>query len=344
MDTMTKIALIGFGVVGQAITQLIKDRNSELYDKYGLNSEIVAISGRSKGSVYEPDGLDLDILLKKFHKTGTVESYPSGVKGLSSIDTITKTNADTVLEATLTNIETGEPALSHVKTALSHRKHVITSNKGPPALAYKELKKLAEQNKVEFRIESTVLSGTPAINFATENLAGHRIYGFKGIINSTTNYILTKMEQGVKYEAALKEAQELGYAEADPTADVEGWDAVAKTMILANAILGSEMKTSEVKREGITGISTKMIRAVRSQGKCIKLIAEAYIENKVVKAKVGPKQVPLSDPLAGISGTLNALTIVTDGLGDVTVIGGGAGGEGTAHGILSDIIAVNRLR
>jgi homoserine dehydrogenase len=341
---MTKIALIGFGVVGQALTQLIKDKNSEIYEKYGFDIEIVAISGRSKGSVYDPEGLDLDILLKKFRETGSVEAYPEGVKGLSSIETIINTNAEIILEVTSTNIETGEPALTHVKTALNNAKHVVTSNKGPPALAYKELKTLANQNIVEVRIESTVLSGTPAINFATENLAGHRIYGFKGIINGTTNYILTKMEQGEIYEKALKEAQELGYAEADPTADVEGWDAVAKTIILANAILGGELKVSDVEREGITDISSERIRAAKSKGKRIKLIAEAYSENGVVRAKVGPKQVPLTNPFAVISGTLNALTVITDGLGDVTVIGGGAGGEGTAHGLLSDIIAIFRVR
>ena len=224
---MTKIALIGFGNVNQAFTQLIHEKHKELQEKYGLNTTIVAISGRSKGSIYDEDGLDLDILLKKFRETGSLESYPKGVRGLSSLETITDTGASIIVEATLTNIETGEPALTYVRTALSHGKHVVTSNKGPAALAYEELKKLADRNGVMFRIESTVLSGTPAINFATENLAGNSIIGIRGIINGTTNYILTKMESGESYEQALREAQELGYTEKDPTADVEGWDAIA---------------------------------------------------------------------------------------------------------------------
>ena len=340
---MTKIALIGFGVVGQAFTEIIRDKHEELKQKYGLDANIVAISGRSKGSVYDAEGLDLTQLLKGFKETGSVESYPKGVKGMSSLDTITETDADIIVEATLTNIETGEPALSHVKAALSNGKHLVTSNKGPAALAYKQLKELADENGVQFRIESTVLSGTPAINFATESLAGHRIYGVKGIINGTTNYILTKMEQGEKYEEALREAQKLGYAEADPTADVEGWDAVAKIMILANAVLGGEMKVDDVEREGITGITPEDIRAAKSQGERIKLIAEAYVEDGVVKAKVSPQRVHLSDPLASVTGTLNALTVMTDGLLDVTVIGGGAGGVGTAHGFLGDIIAIHRM-
>jgi homoserine dehydrogenase len=341
---MTKIALIGFGVVGQSFAEIIRDKHAELLDKYGLDAEIVAISGRSKGSVYDPAGLDLELLLRKYGETGTLESYPRGVKGLNSLETITETGAEVIVEATITNVETGEPALSHVRAALSRGKHVVTSNKGPAALAYRELKELADKNRVQFRIESTVLSGTPAINFATENLAGHRIYGVKGIINGTTNYILTKMEQGEKYGDVLREAQELGYAEADPTADVEGWDAVAKIMILGNAVLGGEMKISDVEREGITGITPEMIMAAKNRGERIKLIAEAYIENGVVKAKVAPQSIHLSDPLAGVAGTLNALTVMTDGLLDVTVIGGGAGGLGTAHGLLSDILAINRVK
>ena len=340
---MTKIALIGFGVVGQAFTEIIRDKHGMLREKYGLDPVIVAISGRSKGSIYDPDGLDLDVLFEKFKETGTLESYPKGVKGYSSLEAITETGADIIVEATLTNIETGEPALSHVKAALSNGKHVVTSNKGPPALAYKELKELAKENGVEFRIESTVLSGTPAINFATENLAGHKIKSVKGIINGTTNYILTKMEEGERYEDALREAQGLGYAEADPTADVEGWDAVAKIMILGNAVLGSELKVSDVEREGITDITSEDILEAKENGERIKLIAEAYIEDGVVKAKVSPERINVSHPLAGVSGTLNALTVNTDGLNEITVIGGGAGGVGTAHGLLSDIIAINRL-
>jgi homoserine dehydrogenase len=341
---MTKIALIGFGVVGQSFIQVIKEKHNELEQKYGLIVTIVAICGRSKGSVYDPDGLDIDLLLKKFEDTGSLESYPRGVKGLSSLQTITDTGADIIIDAITTNLETGEPSLSYFKTALSMGKHVVTSNKGPPALAYKDLKTLADEHGVQFRIESTVLSGTPAINFATENLAGHKIYGVKGIINSTTNYILTKMEQGEKYEETLKRAQDLGFAEADPTADVEGWDAVAKIMILGNALLGGELKVSDVEREGITDVTPEKIRAAKSHGERIKLIAEAFIEKGVVQARVGPERVHMSDPLANVSGTSNALTVKTDALLEVTVIGGGAGGVGTAHGLLSDIIAINRIK
>ena len=258
------------------------------------------------------------------------------------METITNTNADTIIEATTTNIETGEPSLSYVKAALSHGKNVITSNKGPAALAYRELKELAEENNAQYRIESTVISGTPTINFTTETLAGHEITRVMGIINGTTNYILTKMEKGASYDDVLKEAQKLGYAEADPTADVEGWDAVAKIMILGNAVLGGWLKTMDVERVGIIGITPEEIKQAQSNGERIKLIAEAYKEKGKVKARVAPMRLKLSHPLAHVNDAMNALTVSTDGLGDVTVIGGGAGGLGTAHGLLSDLISIHR--
>jgi len=339
---MTNIALIGFGAVGQSLAETIRDKHDWLKDHFGLDVKLVAISGRSKGSIYDPEGLDLQTLLDVFQETGSLEGYPQGIKGLSSMETITDTNAEIIVEATITNIKTGEPTLSYVKAALSRGKHVVTSNKGPAALAYKELQELALKNGVQFRIESTVLSGTPAINFATENLAGHKITSIKGIINGTTNYILAEMEQGTSYADALREAQRLGYAEADPTADVEGWDAVAKIMILGNVVLEGSLKSDDVERTGITDITMEDVEKAKSEGKRIKLIAEAYMENNVVKAKVAPTWLPLSDPLANVNGTLNAVTVMTDGLEEVTVIGGGAGGLGTAHGLLSDIIAIHR--
>ena len=339
---MTKIALIGFGVVGQSFARVLNQKQQELKEFHGLEAHIVAISGRSKGSLMVKEGIELERLLASFEDNGTVESYPTGIKGFDSIQTIKESGADVVVEVTGTNLETGEPGLSHIRKALSIGKHVITCNKGPPALAYNELKGLADENGVKFRIESTVMAGTPAVNLGKETLAGNKVYGFKGIINGTTNYILTKMEQGGGYDAALKEAQELGYAEADPAGDVEGWDAVGKVVILANTVMGADLKPSDVEREGITGITPTMIDEAKRENMRIKLIAQAHIEDGVVWAKVAPERVHMTDPLANVNGTMNALTYMTDGLQDVTVIGRGAGGVETAHGIISDLIAIYR--
>ncbi len=337
---MTKIALIGFGVVGQSFARVLCQKQKELKQRYGLDAHVVAISGRSKGSVLDKEGIDLEKLLKTFDETGTVESYPTGRKGLDSIQTIKESGADVVVETTNTNLETGMPGLSHVREALGLGMHVITSNKGPPALAYGELDDIAEEKRVKFMIESTVMAGTPAVNTGKKSLAGNKVHGFKGIINGTTNYILTKMEQGGAYADILKEAQDLGYAEADPAGDVEGWDAVGKVVILANTVMGADLKPGDVEREGITGITPAMIRDAKQASERIKLIAQAYIEDGVVRAKVSPERVHITDPLANVNGTMNALTYMTDGLLDVTVIGRGAGGVETAHGLLSDLLSI----
>jgi homoserine dehydrogenase len=337
---MIKIALIGFGVVGQSFARVLNKKQQELNQNHGIDAMVVAISGRSKGSILVEEGIDLGKLLSTFEETGTVESYSMGRKGLDSIQTIRESGADVIVEATNTNLDTGLPGLDHVREALSLGKHVITSNKGPPALAYNELKETANSNNVKFMIEATVMAGTPVVNTGKTSLAGNKVNGFKGIINGTTNYILTKMEQGGDYDATLKEAQELGYAEADPAGDVEGWDAVGKVVILANTVMGADLKPGDVEREGITGITSEMISDAKQSSERIKLIAQAFMDGSVVRAKVSPERIHITDPLANVNDTMNAITYMTDGLHEVTIIGRGAGGEETAHGLLSDLIAI----
>ncbi len=265
-----------------------------------------------------------------------------GIKGLDSIKMIKESGADVVVEVTGTTLETGEPGLSHIREALGLGKHVITCNKGPPALAYNELKELANAQGVKFRIESTVMAGIPAVNLGKETLASNKILGFKGIINGTTNYILVKMEQGGDYDTTLREAQELGYAEADLAGDGEGRDMVGKVVILANTLMGADLKPSEVKREGITGIIPDFIEEAKRENMRIKLIAQAFIEEGTVKVKMAPERVHMTDPLTIVNGKMNALTFTTDGLQDITVIVRGAGGVEISHYIISDLIAIYR--
>jgi homoserine dehydrogenase len=248
-----------------------------------------------------------------------------------------------VIEATYTDIQTGEPAISHIKAALKGKKHVVTTNKGPIARAYRELSELAKENGVDLRFEGTVMSGTPSLELGLQALAGAEIGGVRGILNGTTNYILTKMSEGMGYDAALKEAQRLGYAEADPEADVEGWDALAKIAILANVLLGGDVKVDEVERKGITEISLADVEAAEKEGQCWKLIARAWREDGGVKAKVAPEKVAKEDFLAGVGGVTNALVIDTDTLGEVTITGPGAGGRGTGFALLSDMLSIHAL-
>jgi homoserine dehydrogenase len=194
------------------------------------------------------------------------------------------------------------------------------------------------------RYEGTVMAGTPALNLAMLTLAGSGIYKIQGIINGTTNYILTEMEKGLGYYEALKQAQDLGYAEADPTADVGGFDALGKIVILANVVLGANLKKDDPPCEGITKITLEDVNSALKEGYRWKLIAEAELhEDGSVEASVGPKKIPLSHPLANVMGPTNSLTFSTKYVDDVTIIGPGAGKEATGFSVLIDILDIHRL-
>jgi homoserine dehydrogenase len=338
-----KIAIIGFGNVSQGLIRILASKKEILKEKYKFEFQLMAISDPAKGSVYDENGLDLAKIIDLLDKTGNIREYPAGIKDFDSLRTIKETDTNLIIETTPTNVKTGEPGLTHMKTALQSKKFVVTTNKGPIALAYPELKKLAEENGVYIRFEGTVLSGTPSLNLALEALAGCSISKVQGIVNGTTNFILTKMEEGKGYEDALKEAQELGYAETEPTADVEGWDAAVKAVIMANVVMGGNITIGDVQRKGITEIALEDVRKAKENNKRIKLIAEVTKEGDKIKVSVAPKEIPIIHPLANVSGAINALTFTTDHLGDITIIGPGAGRVETGQALLTDILALNRL-
>lgn len=337
------LAFIGFGTVGQGLARLLHSKRSGLRTRHGFEYEVVAVSDLRLGAVFDREGLDTGELLRLAQGEGSIDRYPGGVKGLSALDSIRRTNCDVVVEATWTNLKDGEPGLTHVRTALENGKHVATSNKGPIALRYRELADLAREREVVLRFEATVLSGTPALNLGSEALGGAAFSSIRGILNGTTNYILTRMEEGVSYGEALRKAQELGYAEADPTADVEAWDPAAKVTILANVLMDGDVELSGVEREGITNISSSDVEQAKKEGLKFKLLAKARREDGEVVASVTPERIPASDPLAGVGGVLNAITFSSDVQKDVTVIGPGAGGDSAGFALLSDLLAINRL-
>lgn len=338
-----KLAFIGFGTVGQGLAEILIEKKQMLSEKYDFHYTVVAISDILKGSVYDKNGIDIQKILDLVKKGKKIDEYPSGKKGLDSLTTIKKTNADTIIEITYTDIKTGEPATTHIKTALNAGKNVVSTNKGPVVRNVNALLDLAKKKNVHYGFEGVVLAGTPALNLAKFTLAGNKINGFKGILNGTTNYILTRMGEGMSYPDALKKAQELGYAEADPTADVEGFDAMGKVVILSNVVLGKNITIDDVQRKGITEITKNDIENARKERKVWKLIGSAEIQaNGLVKAKVWPEKLPLSDPLAGVSGATNALTYFTDELGPVTIVGPGAGKRETGFALLIDLLEINR--
>ena len=334
------LALIGFGRVGRAFARMLAAKRGDLERRYGLRWRIVGVSDIKYGSVVDERGIDVKWLLDAAEH-GSFTGYPGGRTGLASVEVIEEAPADVVVEVTWTNVETGEPGLTHVRRALELGRHVITTNKGPIAVAYRELEALARRRGVLLRFEGTVLSGTPVISLAREALAGCEITEILGILNGTTNFMLTEMERGLSYEEALRRAQELGYAEADPSADVDGWDAAAKAVILANAVMGGDIRVPDVDRHGIRGIDRERVREALGRGRRLKLIARVWREGGMVRASVKPEEVEIKHPLAGVTGVMNAVTFRTDTIGEVTVIGPGAGPVEAAQALLSDLIAVH---
>jgi len=343
-----KIALIGCGTVGRGFLEILDRKRSQLKDAFDFEPKIVAISDLHKGSILIPDGIVIKKLFALLDEGKRIEHYygeGNTAELINPLDMIEQCDAEIIAELTYTDIQTGEPATGYIKKALRSGKHVVTSNKGPAALHYRELHSLARKNNLFFRIEGTVMSGTPVFSLFESGLAGTEIREIKGILNGTTNFILSKMEtDGLDYAAALKLAQELGYAEADPTADVEGYDAVAKVVILSNVLLGGDLKPEDVKREGITALSREMVTAAKQEGFRYKLIAQTRKAGDKIEAGVSPQKLPLTDPLAGVMGAQNALTFDTDLLGKVTIQGAGAGKIETGYSILADILAIHRHR
>lgn len=339
---MYRLAFVGFGVVGQGLAEILSKKKDELKKIYGFEFSVVAVSDFNKGAAYNPGGLDLAKLLE-LAADNKISEYPGAQVGMDALTTIKKSNADVIIEVTYTNIEDGEPAYSHFKAAIESGKHLVTTNKGPTTLFFTELDKLAKKKGVQFRYEGTVLSGTPALNLSQMCLAGNNVTEIRGILNGTTNFILTNMELGKSYEEALKEAQELGYAEAKPDADVEGWDALAKVVILAKSVMGTDISVKDVDRTGITGIKLEDIEAAKKEGKRWKLIGKVTRDGKNIRASVKPEKVDLTDPLASVGGATNALTFVTDLMGEVTIVGAGAGRIETGFSLLVDLLAIHTM-
>ena len=332
-----RLLLIGFGTVGQGLAELLIEKKHDLKRIHDLECTVVGISDMLKGSCYDPNGIDLEAALAKAGAGEALSTLPGGCDW-NALEMIDKADADAMCEITYTDISTGQPATDHIRAALAKGISVTTTNKGPTALASQELTELAANNGARFLYEGTVMAGTPLLNLIRETLAGSEISEVQGILNGTTNFILTRMECGMDYTAALAEAQELGYAEAVPDADVLGWDALAKVTILANTVFGAALKPDDSPCEGITEITPEQIEAAATDGKKYKLIGRVWRDGLAVRASVGPQLMVASHPLAGVGGATNAMTITTDTLGDVTIVGPGAGRRETGFSLLNDLI------
>jgi homoserine dehydrogenase len=329
-----RIVLGGFGVVAQSLCRLLLSKERELNLSFGMVPRVVGIID-SESCLQDDRGVDLNSAIRTKAKTGKV-GRPSGRR--RTADIIREVDGDVLVESTPTNFRTGEPGLAHIKAAFQSKKSVIATNKGPMAVAFRALVELAHHNGVYFRFSGAVGGGTPILDFGRSCARGDTITGIMGILNSTSNYVLTRMEKdGRGFDEAVRLAQAEGYAEADPSLDVDGFDSAVKLVIMANFLLAKNASMGDVRVTGIRDVTQERLREARRRGMGIRLVA------RVDRAlSVAPVELQASDPLC-ISGPFNAVKFICENSGDKIIVGKGAGGIETASSVLRDLIEIRGL-
>ncbi len=335
-----RLLMLGFGNAGRAFARRLVEKQQEITDYYGYDIKVVAIVTGSRGSLLNPDGLDLSGAIKEIEEFGHFNMARGDYSRITSIEAAASVDYDVLMELTPLDIFSGQPAIDHIKTALDKGRHVITANKGPLAWAYKELNKKAKDKGACFLYETTVMDGAPVFNMVRDTLPLCRVTGIKGILNSTTNYILEEMEKGGKYEDILAEGRRRGFVEADPSMDIEGWDAAAKTAVLLNTLMGANITPLDIDREGIEDISREQIEEAAKRGNVIKLICHGSIKDGKVIGRVRPEEIGKDHIYSNISGTSSLVTITTDLMGAVSIVEHEPEIEQTAYGVFGDLIRV----
>ncbi|HYT65892.1 MAG TPA: hypothetical protein VEL51_05715 [Vicinamibacterales bacterium] len=339
------LALVGFGHVGRRFARLIEERRDWLALDYDLECRVVGVATRHHGSVFRESGLDgvaMAVNVESGHPI--VQPGIEAADGFEVIKQLSSTDAPVkvVVETTMLDIAAGQPAIDHVRAALQAGCHVTTANKGPAAFAFEELSVLADDRDRSFLFEGAVMDGVPIFNLVRETLPAVQITGLRGVINSTTNHILTALEDGQSFDAALQRMQALGIAEADASLDVDGWDAAAKTSALANVLMRARMTPQAVEREGIGPATARLAMAAKARGARVRLVASARTTPDGVMTSVRPVELPETDLLAGLRGMANALILQTDLLGEVAICQLSGSLTQTAYALLSDLVTIRR--
>jgi homoserine dehydrogenase len=330
------LCLLGFGNVNRTLVELLQMKSAELREGYGIAWRVTGVASRRLGWWANPDGFEVDGLLNARDASAFAEMR--GQECPLHTDWLRAAHADVLFEATSLNVETGQPAIDYIRAALEHGAHAITANKGPIVHAYRELRDFATERGKQFLFESTVMDGIPIFSLFRNTLPAIEVKGFKGILNSTTNVILTGMERGLSFDDALREAQRLGVAESDANYDIEGWDAAVKVAALVNVVMGARLLAQEVNRQGIGQLPDKEVRAARAANRPYKLVCRAQRTATGLSASVRPEQLPLTDPMALVNGTSSIIQFETDIFPALTIIEANPGLYATAYGMLADFI------
>jgi homoserine dehydrogenase len=341
-----RLILCGFGNVGRTFGRMIEDRRETVRLKYGLDLEIAAVVDIGGAAVAKEGALPLDRLLKHVENGGPVESLEGfGFPGISGQEVLSTLNAEVLVETTPTNLKDGEPGRRHITAALNSGLDVVSANKGPLVLYFRQLMDLASEKGRRIMMSAATAAALPSLDVGLLCLAGARVLAIEGILNGTTNFILTRMrKEGCSYEAALREAQKMGIAETDPSLDVEGYDTRNKLVLIANRIFDKNFGTADVTVSGISGISGEDIERADSLGKVLKLVGSAEFEENELKLRVEPRALDPDHPLSSIDFSEKGISYLTDTMGRVTVTGGKSSPVGAAAALLKDLIHLSILR
>ena len=343
MADKTRVIVCGFGRVGREFARLIHEKSERLRAAYGMEPSIVGV-GELNGSLHHTGGLDGAKTADAFERDGGFAGHPHLEADWRGFDLVRSAQADVLIETTPTDIRTGEPALSHIREALTRGTHVVSANKGPFIRAYRELTALAREKNAVLKISAAAAAALPTIDVAETCLAGAEILAIEGVLNGTTNFILTRMRtNGQSYEEALAEAQSLGIAETDPTLDVEGFDTANKLALITNVCMGADLRPEDVERTGIAGISLEEVQEASTEGRIMRLVGAAKRDEAGrVSARVAPELLSPEHPLAGVEGAEKGITYTSDTMDRVTVVGGKSDPRGAAAALLKDLINIYR--
>ena len=335
-----KLLFIGFGNVGRKVAEIFSAEKEKYPKLAGFNPQVIGIFTKNHGAVVNEAGINLPEALSNYNK-GILDTV-SEEKQLIPIEAVKSLDYDVLVElSTLSIKEKGEPAVSHVREALKRGKHVVTANKGPAAFAHKELSELALKSNLKFLFESAVMDGAPVFSMARCSMKGCRVTGFSGILNSTTNFILSQLECGRSFEDALKIAQEEGFAEADPSNDIDGWDAAAKVAVLCNELMEKNITPFDVAREGIAGVTLEKTKEVKKNGKRLKLVCGANYEDGKLFPYVKLQELPWDHPFSKVDLSGSILRVETDLMNPVLIIQDDPDIYDTAYGVLNDLLTIN---
>jgi homoserine dehydrogenase len=333
------LAFIGFGKVGRAFAGMLVSRERWLKNNYGVEWKITGITTKNHGTAIAPQGLPIRKILKSGKKDFSLNPFHSGPACNSNTDFIRQCGADTLFEMSVLDLS-GEPAATYIREALRAGLNVITTNKGPIAAHFSKLTRLARLRDVRLLYEGTVMDGAPVFNLTRQTLPGTHIHSLRGILNSTTNYLLTQMEQGASFEGALDDATGIGVTEANPKLDLEGWDSAAKLSVLIQALMGGRVKPQDIERHAITEDIGRSVRAALRRDRRLRMVARAYRQAGKVVGKVELQELEVFDPLASIRGLSNILVLSTDTMGELAIVENNPLVEQTAYALFSDLVSI----